>query len=102
MYQNSGNQFSYFHLAISFLTDNVCSFFVPKTFKRQEMDSLQRQMEEHTITVHESMSSWTQIEEQLMDFTSTSPATASNQQERPALVETKHNCDVSDKEALAL
>lgn len=77
-------------------------FFVPKTFKRQEMDSLQRQMEEHTITVHESMSSWTQIEEQLMDFTSTSPATASNQQERPALVETKHNCDVSDKEALAL
>lgn len=66
------------------------------------MDSLQRQMEEHTITVHESMSSWTQIEEQLMDFTSTSPATASDQQERPALVEMKHNCDVSDKEALAL
>ncbi|XP_025022141.1 golgin subfamily A member 3 isoform X1 [Python bivittatus] len=37
---------------------------------RQEMDSLQRQMEEHTITVHESMSSWTQIEGQLTDLTS--------------------------------
>ena len=29
---------------------------------RQEMDSLQRQMEEHTITVHESLSSWAQVE----------------------------------------
>uniref|UniRef100_A0A5S6MSA9 Ferroptosis suppressor protein 1 n=1 Tax=Xenopus tropicalis TaxID=8364 RepID=A0A5S6MSA9_XENTR len=29
---------------------------------KQEMDSLQRQMEEHTITVHESMTSWNQIE----------------------------------------
>lgn len=66
------------------------------------MDSLQRQMEEHTITVHESMSSWTQIEEQLMDFTSTGPAAASEHQERPALVEKKQNCDVSDKEALTL
>lgn len=27
---------------------------------RQEMDSLQRQMEAHTVTVHESLSSWTQ------------------------------------------
>lgn len=27
------------------------------------MDSLQRQMEEHTVTVHESMSSWTNTEE---------------------------------------
>lgn len=26
------------------------------------MDSLQRQMEEHTITVHESLSSWAQVE----------------------------------------
>lgn len=26
------------------------------------MDSLQRQMEEHTVTVHESMSSWTNTE----------------------------------------
>lgn len=33
------------------------------------MDSLQRQMEEHTVTVHESMSSWTQIEGQLTDLT---------------------------------
>ncbi|XP_069870247.1 golgin subfamily A member 3 isoform X1 [Dipodomys merriami] len=29
---------------------------------KQEMDSLQRQMEEHTITVHESLSSWAQVE----------------------------------------
>ncbi|XP_040843117.1 golgin subfamily A member 3 isoform X1 [Ochotona curzoniae] len=28
---------------------------------KQEMDSLQRQMEEHTSTVHESLSSWTQV-----------------------------------------
>ncbi|XP_029475555.1 golgin subfamily A member 3 isoform X2 [Rhinatrema bivittatum] len=35
---------------------------------KHEMDSLQRQMEEHTVTVHESMSSWTQIEERLMDL----------------------------------
>ncbi|XP_073415132.1 golgin subfamily A member 3 isoform X2 [Dendrobates tinctorius] len=34
---------------------------------KQEMDSLQKQMEEHTITVHESMTSWT--EGQLQDFT---------------------------------
>ncbi|KAM4707110.1 golgin subfamily A member 3 [Discoglossus pictus] len=36
---------------------------------KQEMDSLQRQMEEHTITVHESMTSWNQIEGQLQDLT---------------------------------
>jgi hypothetical protein len=29
------------------------------------MDSLQRQMEEHTVTVHESMSSWSATEEEL-------------------------------------
>uniref|UniRef100_A0A2K6GPR8 Golgin A3 n=1 Tax=Propithecus coquereli TaxID=379532 RepID=A0A2K6GPR8_PROCO len=29
---------------------------------KQEMDSLQRQVEEHTFTVHESLSSWTQAE----------------------------------------
>lgn len=66
------------------------------------MDSLQRQMEEHTITVHESMSSWTQIEGQLMDLTSTSPATASDQQEIPTVDEKKQNCDVSDREVLTL
>lgn len=32
---------------------------------REEMDSLQRQMEEHTVTVHESMSSWPNAEEDL-------------------------------------
>ncbi|XP_068099523.1 golgin subfamily A member 3 isoform X2 [Hyperolius riggenbachi] len=36
---------------------------------KQEMDSLQRQMEEHTLTVHESMSSWNHIEGQLEDLT---------------------------------
>lgn len=34
-----------------------CFFFL-----REEMDSLQKQMEEHTVTVHESMSSWTNSE----------------------------------------
>ncbi|XP_044296922.1 golgin subfamily A member 3 isoform X2 [Varanus komodoensis] len=51
---------------------------------KQEMDSLQRQMEEHTITVHESMSSWTQIEGQLMDLTSSFPAAALGNQNLPA------------------
>uniref|UniRef100_A0A4W6ETH1 Golgin A3 n=1 Tax=Lates calcarifer TaxID=8187 RepID=A0A4W6ETH1_LATCA len=32
---------------------------------KEEMDSLQRQMEEHTVTVHESVSSWTNTEEGL-------------------------------------
>ncbi|XP_056152495.1 golgin subfamily A member 3 isoform X2 [Lampris incognitus] len=32
---------------------------------KEEMDSLQRQMEEHTVTVHESMNSWTNTEEEL-------------------------------------
>ncbi|XP_068167406.1 golgin subfamily A member 3 isoform X2 [Antennarius striatus] len=32
---------------------------------KEEMDSLQRQMEEHTVTVHESISSWTNTEEEL-------------------------------------
>lgn len=39
------------------------------------MDSLQRQMEEHTVTVHESMSSWTQIEGQWTDLTTNLPVT---------------------------
>ncbi|XP_041855312.1 golgin subfamily A member 3 isoform X2 [Melanotaenia boesemani] len=32
---------------------------------KEEMDSLQKQMEEHTVTVHESMSSWANAEEGL-------------------------------------
>ncbi|KAM4745572.1 golgin subfamily A member 3 isoform 2-T2 [Anableps anableps] len=32
---------------------------------KEEMDSLQKQMEEHTVTVHESMNSWTNAEEGL-------------------------------------
>ncbi|XP_069476110.1 golgin subfamily A member 3 isoform X2 [Ambystoma mexicanum] len=39
---------------------------------KQEMDSLQRQMEEHTVIVHESMSSWTQLEGQMLDSSTTS------------------------------
>lgn len=34
--------------------------FLASCLPRQEMDSLQRQMEAHTVTVHESLSSWTQ------------------------------------------
>ncbi|XP_072271804.1 golgin subfamily A member 3 isoform X2 [Pyxicephalus adspersus] len=46
---------------------------------KQEMDSLQRQMEEHTLTVHESMTSWNHVEGQLQDFEEpvTSPLTSS-------------------------
>uniref|UniRef100_A0A8C5M4H2 Golgin A3 n=1 Tax=Leptobrachium leishanense TaxID=445787 RepID=A0A8C5M4H2_9ANUR len=35
---------------------------------KQEMDSLQRQMEEHTITVHESLTSWNQVEGNLQNL----------------------------------
>ncbi|XP_011613708.2 golgin subfamily A member 3 isoform X2 [Takifugu rubripes] len=50
---------------------------------KEEMDSLQRQMEEHTVTVHESMSSWQNTEEDpaphgLPDNTSTSSAPLNN------------------------
>lgn len=50
---------------------------------REEMDSLQRQMEEHTVTVHESMSSWQNTEEDLAQHglpgnTSTSSAPLNN------------------------
>ncbi|XP_034026977.1 golgin subfamily A member 3 isoform X2 [Thalassophryne amazonica] len=33
---------------------------------KEEMDSLQRQMEEHTVTVHESINTWTNTEEGLV------------------------------------
>uniref|UniRef100_G3PHK5 Golgin A3 n=1 Tax=Gasterosteus aculeatus aculeatus TaxID=481459 RepID=G3PHK5_GASAC len=35
---------------------------------KEEMDSLQKQMEEHTVTVHESMSSWTSAEEAQLEL----------------------------------
>ncbi|XP_037337218.2 golgin subfamily A member 3 isoform X1 [Pungitius pungitius] len=35
---------------------------------KEEMDSLQKQMEEHTVTVHESMSSWTNAEEAQLEL----------------------------------
>ncbi|XP_066545073.1 golgin subfamily A member 3 isoform X1 [Amia ocellicauda] len=38
---------------------------------KQEMDSLQRQMEEHTFTVHESMTSWTRLEGELTGLSAT-------------------------------
>lgn len=41
---------------------------------RQEMDSLQRQMEEHTFTVPESLPSWTQAEGHLSDPATAGPA----------------------------
>lgn len=37
-------------------------------FPREEMDILQKQMEEHTVTVHESMSSWTHAEEAQLEL----------------------------------
>uniref|UniRef100_H3BE41 Golgin A3 n=1 Tax=Latimeria chalumnae TaxID=7897 RepID=H3BE41_LATCH len=52
-----------------------------KQLRRHEMDSLQRQMEEHTVTVHESMSSWTQIEGQLMGLTAACPTRTAEEQE---------------------
>ncbi|XP_015279274.1 PREDICTED: golgin subfamily A member 3 [Gekko japonicus] len=65
---------------------------------KQEMDSLQRQMEEHTITVHESMSSWTQIEEQLTDLSTAS--SASGNQELPNRDLKMHNHDAGGKKGL--
>ncbi|KAI4820277.1 hypothetical protein KUCAC02_028261 [Chaenocephalus aceratus] len=35
---------------------------------KEEMDILQKQMEEHTVTVHESMSSWTHAEEAQLEL----------------------------------
>nr|XP_056715053.1 golgin subfamily A member 3 [Euleptes europaea] len=67
---------------------------------KQEMDSLQRQMEEHTITVHESMSSWTQIEGQLTDLTTTFPASASGSQELPDRDLKVHNPSAGGKEGV--
>lgn len=40
----------------------MSSFLAPL---REEMDSLQKQMEEHTVIVHESISSWPNNEEDL-------------------------------------
>ncbi|XP_066465913.1 golgin subfamily A member 3 [Tiliqua scincoides] len=66
---------------------------------KQEMDSLQRQMEEHTITVHESMSSWSQIEGQLTDLSaSTFSATELGDQDLPIVDPKDHNCSASEKE----
>ncbi|XP_067329293.1 golgin subfamily A member 3 isoform X1 [Anolis sagrei] len=67
---------------------------------KQEMDSLQRQMEEHTITVHESMSSWTQIEGQLVDLSPTFPATALDPQTLPAAERKERNQSAGEKEGL--
>ncbi|KAK1156601.1 golgin subfamily A member 3-like isoform X1 [Acipenser oxyrinchus oxyrinchus] len=47
---------------------------------KQEMDSLQKQMEEHTVTVHESMTSWTNMEGQLMGLPAASSLTAGDEQ----------------------
>ncbi|KAM6155802.1 golgin subfamily A member 3 [Rhynchocyon petersi] len=57
---------------------------------KQEMDSLQRQMEEHTITVHESLSSWTQVEGRLGELAYPSPA-ATGDHTNPRDDTEKHN-----------
>ncbi|XP_026540732.1 golgin subfamily A member 3 [Notechis scutatus] len=66
---------------------------------RQEMDSLQRQMEEHTVTVHESMSSWTQIEGQLTDLTTNLSVTLLANESLPHrdLQDHKPNTDVQEE-----
>lgn len=48
-------------------------FFFSVFVLREEMDSLQRQMEEHTVTVHESVSSWTNAELGLQNNKSSTP-----------------------------
>ncbi|XP_058492252.1 golgin subfamily A member 3 isoform X2 [Solea solea] len=45
---------------------------------KEEMDSLQRQMEEHTVTVHESVSSWTNSELELENNISKSSTALNN------------------------
>ncbi|KAM9622732.1 golgin subfamily A member 3 isoform 1-T2 [Trichechus inunguis] len=66
---------------------------------KQEMDSLQRQMEEHTITVHESLSSWTQVEDRLGDLASPSPAPAGDRT-NPRSDTEKHNPSSAPTEVL--
>uniref|UniRef100_A0ABM5F2X5 Golgin subfamily A member 3 isoform X1 n=1 Tax=Pogona vitticeps TaxID=103695 RepID=A0ABM5F2X5_9SAUR len=66
---------------------------------KEEMDSLQRQMEEHTVTVHESMSSWTQIEGQLTDLSFNFPPIVSGNQNLPARDLPEANQSAVEKEA---
>ncbi|XP_070618796.1 golgin subfamily A member 3 isoform X2 [Erythrolamprus reginae] len=64
---------------------------------RQEMDSLQRQMEEHTVTVHESMSSWPQIEGQTTDLTADLSALANESLPHRDLLGHKPSSDVGEE-----
>ncbi|XP_039188320.1 golgin subfamily A member 3 isoform X1 [Crotalus tigris] len=66
---------------------------------RQEMDSLQRQMEEHTVTVHESMSSWTQIEGQLTDLSTNLSVTVLANENLPhrGLQDQKPSTDIKEE-----
>ncbi|XP_042638784.1 golgin subfamily A member 3 [Orycteropus afer afer] len=66
---------------------------------KQEMDSLQRQMEEHTITVHESLSSWTQVEGRFGDSAGPSPA-APGDHTNPSADTEKHNQSSAPTEVL--
>ncbi|XP_058014826.1 golgin subfamily A member 3 isoform X3 [Ahaetulla prasina] len=68
---------------------------------RQEMDSLQRQMEEHTVTVHESMSSWTQIEGQWTDLSSNLSVTLLADQSLPHRDLQDHKPSTGAEEELA-
>uniref|UniRef100_F6U336 Golgin A3 n=1 Tax=Monodelphis domestica TaxID=13616 RepID=F6U336_MONDO len=67
---------------------------------KQEMDSLQRQMEEHTITVHESMSSWTQMEGHLMDLAVTCPPAVSRELENSSVDRKEQNHPVHEQRIL--
>ncbi|XP_041083946.1 golgin subfamily A member 3-like [Polyodon spathula] len=61
---------------------------------KQEMDSLQKQMEEHTVTVHESMTSWTNMEGHLMGLPAASSLAARD--EWSESVELNHSGSASE------
>ncbi|XP_047449047.1 golgin subfamily A member 3 isoform X2 [Mugil cephalus] len=61
---------------------------------KEEMDSLQRQMEEHTVTVHESMSSWTNTEEGL-----TQPGLQNNVSKSPTALNNIENNEAEQQQS---
>lgn len=60
---------------------------------REEMDSLQRQMEEHTVTVHESMSSLQNTEEDLAQHGLPGDASTSSAPLNNAVVENNNEAE---------
>ncbi|XP_077377343.1 golgin subfamily A member 3 isoform X2 [Festucalex cinctus] len=60
---------------------------------KEEMDSLQKQMEEHTVTVHESMSSWPNAEEGLAQLGLQNNITNVSRQPNDAVVENNNETE---------